>query len=417
MATWIFQGDPQRFRVTEYLELTRDIRWTVKQEKYASEMRIGDRAFIWRARGKSKSPPGIIASGHLTSVPTIEAEDPLAVPLWIDGENTGQALRVRIHVDKVADGHGLLNRHTLKADPLLRNLSIVTFAQQTNFPVASELVPRLEQLWAATGTAWTEDETLAALWAYTRSGGKHSQSDDESAVSEVALMTGRGVAAVVSKTRSFLGLDPRDSRTGLPTSSKLDRQVWDTYFDANSGTIDHGRLEREYSRVWRDIPPPDLSDSVAPVVLPPAGLSNEYNRSQRVQGYEPDARVRKAVEDHAMKLAMEHYQALGFDVQDTSRHESYDLRCTKLGSEVRVEVKGTRGQGATVEVTVAEVKNARGTEWRTDLFVVRAIEVSVGPSIEGVGGQVHVIEGWRAPDEALSPTRYKCLVATSGDAL
>lgn len=40
-----------------------------------------------------------------------------------------------------------------------------------------------------------------------------------------------------------------------------------------------------------------------------------------------------------------------------------------------MEVKGTRGTGIEIELTAGEVENARGSGWRTDLFIVSGIVV------------------------------------------
>lgn len=89
------------------------------------------------------------------------------------------------------------------------------------------------------------------------------------------------------------------------------------------------------------------------------------------QGFIADAKIRKAVEDHAMHLAKEHYQPLFDYFENTSKTEPFDYRCKNGNEEVRVEVKGSTAKAVRVSVTVAEVKNARGSEWRTESFVVR----------------------------------------------
>lgn len=141
-------------------------------------------------------------------------------------------------------------------------------------------------------------------------------------------------------------------------------------------------------------------------------------RDARGQGYEADPAVRRAVELRAMTLAEAHYRELGFEVKDTSATQPYDLRCTKNGAEVRVEVKGTRGGGSTVEVTIGEVENARATGWRTDLFVVSGIEVTQG--VEGVvsqGGVARKIEGWKPAVDELAPIRFRCTVPATPPAI
>jgi hypothetical protein len=98
-------------------------------------------------------------------------------------------------------------------------------------------------------------------------------------------------------------------------------------------------------------------------------------------------------------------------VEDTSSTKPYDLRCTGNGAEVRVEVRGTRNDGSAVELTIGEVENARGTGWRTDLFVVSAIAVSRGDGpVSAYGGSIFIVEGWRPAVEDLSAIRFRCTV-------
>jgi len=139
--------------------------------------------------------------------------------------------------------------------------------------------------------------------------------------------------------------------------------------------------------------------------------ASSTSRRTHGQGYEADPLVRRAVELRAMDLADAHYRAQGFAVENTSAAKFYDLRCTRDGAEVRVEVKGTRNDGSEVEVTIGEVENARGTGWRTDLFVVSAIAVSREDGVIGAyGGSIHIVEGWRPSVEDLTAIRFRCTV-------
>ena len=63
------------------------------------------------------------------------------------------------------------------------------------------------------------------------------------------------------------------------------------------------------------------------------------------------AECKKAVEKRSMTMARKHYEREGYHVEDTSANRPYDFECTKRGKVVRVEVKGTIGNGASVLVT------------------------------------------------------------------
>src|SRR5262249_21254342 len=98
-ATWIFQGNPERFDLEGYLQVTKRPLWTVRQKHFAARMEPGDRVFLWRATGKTKAVSGIIASGWLLDTPAIRPEDPVALPFWREPPPPA-ALRVRLDVDR-----------------------------------------------------------------------------------------------------------------------------------------------------------------------------------------------------------------------------------------------------------------------------------------------------------------------------
>jgi uncharacterized protein DUF3883 len=129
------------------------------------------------------------------------------------------------------------------------------------------------------------------------------------------------------------------------------------------------------------------------------------------QGHERDPAVRMKVEQHAMDLAEAYYRDLGFTVEVTATTKPYDLSCKRGTEEVRVEVKGTQGDGSSVEVTIGEVRNTEGTEWRTDLYVVSGILISkAGGDIIPSGGSARLVEAWRPRSKDLEATRFRCIV-------
>jgi hypothetical protein len=113
-----------------------------------------------------------------------------------------------------------------------------------------------------------------------------------------------------------------------------------------------------------------------------------------------------------MAVAAAHYAAEGFVVEDTSSRRPFDLLCRRGDQEVRVEVKGTRSDGAEVFVTTAEVLNARGDRWRTDLFVLSRVVVTRSDVAEpsASGGAPNIIAGWVPQEQDLIPTQYRYLV-------
>jgi hypothetical protein len=138
-------------------------------------------------------------------------------------------------------------------------------------------------------------------------------------------------------------------------------------------------------------------------------VAERAGKGQPGQGFQSSPELRRAIERRAMELAAAHYEALGWRVEDVSTKEPYDLHCTRAnGQELRVEVKGTTGDGAQVLLTPNEVEHARAHYPAVALFVVAHIvtdEVASGRQ-EASGGTVQIIEPWRVDDGVLVPVGY-----------
>lgn len=126
--------------------------------------------------------------------------------------------------------------------------------------------------------------------------------------------------------------------------------------------------------------------------------------SSASQGYARDQAAKVATELLAMKTAIDYYKKLGYEVIDTSANESFDLLCAKDNDVIKVEVKGTSSLGKQVLVTANEVKEARMSGIKTDLFILHSIFVV---DSKASGGVINRIQNWNPSDESLIPTMYK----------
>ncbi len=105
---------------------------------------------------------------------------------------------------------------------------------------------------------------------------------------------------------------------------------------------------------------------------------------------------RNQIEEWAMVAAERHYRGKRYKTE--RRGQPFDLLCRRGRKELRVEVKGTTGSGASVIVTNGEVESAR--THATDLFVLSEIELTA----EGAkGGRKTVISPWSPDDSQLRP--------------
>jgi len=129
------------------------------------------------------------------------------------------------------------------------------------------------------------------------------------------------------------------------------------------------------------------------------------------EGYSSDRRIREAVEQHAMKMAYECYKAKNYEVDARKcRTESYDMECTKDGTTLHVEVKGTQGSGEKIILTEREIEHAE--KYPMELCVVWGIKVARRgkKTVEASGGSLKVYPDWnpRGKNHKMDCIAYRC---------
>ena len=322
------------------------------------------------------------------------------------GSRGGKEIRVDVQLDRVADRNGRIKREWLLDDPVLSDLLILRQASGTNYPVSHDQASRLETLWARTGEDWTEAESIAGLWAYAHTKGSAVSRRANSLIADIAVRIGRAVTGVYNKVMNFRHLDPTDNREGLSGVGDTDRAVWARFFNDTKRKLDVAALDATFSKLWgtRKTSPPFIAKA-KPVHETP---------SRSGAGYEDDPRIRRAVEEQAMTCAMEYYKAEGFEVEDTHASHPFDLRCRREKLEIRVEVKGTRGDGSSVTVTKGEVATTHSDEWRSDLFLLFGIGVrQEGDRMLAHGGTRMLFEDWRPDGAHLTALTFRYTVTKS----
>lgn len=131
--------------------------------------------------------------------------------------------------------------------------------------------------------------------------------------------------------------------------------------------------------------------------------------NDKVAGFENDPEKRKCIEQYAVRIAIKHYQNQGFSVIEKGK--PYDLLCTRGTQIVHVEAKGTTKSANAVILTRNEVLDARDSSWRSDLFIVRDIELTYFDGVwEASGGENFTFEGWEPEDKDLTPIQYQYML-------
>ncbi len=125
---WIFQANPEIFDIRGACAALDQIQFSAKQAR--NQVQVGDRVYLW----ESGRDGGIVGVGRITTEPAVrelpEDERPFlrdASRLAIGSESVVLAIE-----DSIAPP---LHRSRVKIEPGLENLSILSFAQGTNFQV------------------------------------------------------------------------------------------------------------------------------------------------------------------------------------------------------------------------------------------------------------------------------------------
>ncbi len=262
MNTWIFQGNPKVFALQGYLNACSGVfTWSVA--KYADQIAVGDSVYIWQSQGDEPSSAGVIAAGTVVEPPKFQLDDIVSANFWQEPFTNTEQMRVRVRLNRLAKSKEVLKRDWMKDDSVLRELLIMKQPAGTTFPVTAAQSRRLGQLWRKTGTDWSRDEVVAAIWLYVELHDKEISKTAGSSVEQLAQKLGRAPSGVYNKLMNIRSIDPRDARKGFDGGSKVDQMTWDEFFDSTTSVLDQDRLQNEYLRLWGDeIVADKISDEV-----------------------------------------------------------------------------------------------------------------------------------------------------------
>ena len=136
---WIFQANPNKYRIEEALQDKAEDYWNLRQ--HASKIHIGDRVLLW----VSGDEAGIYALGTVTTEPTVRPDAPEAAPYWRAPENGSRPRpRVLVRFDRCFLDQPL-KKTFLLTDPILCGLRVIGFPRATNFPVTEEQWQALQE--------------------------------------------------------------------------------------------------------------------------------------------------------------------------------------------------------------------------------------------------------------------------------
>jgi len=139
MKTWIFQGNPDKFGIDEYLHKSREIYWSVTIPKHQNEIAIGDEVYIWRAKGSQHAISGMVAFGVVNEEckPRENLNNRLNLydDLWTESFSEASNIKAGVAVKEVrlSPLDGMLTAEELIKDPVLSKMQILTARVGSNF--------------------------------------------------------------------------------------------------------------------------------------------------------------------------------------------------------------------------------------------------------------------------------------------
>lgn len=144
---WVFQGSPSKFDLDDYLSRYPElIYW--RTPRYAADIALGDRAFIWRAGDES----GAVAIGAVVELPTpaneVKHPEALGDDLWLADKPDPAERKTGIRIEELRISPvEMVPRAIVKAESLLAATTLIRMPNGTVFKLSVEETQALERLW------------------------------------------------------------------------------------------------------------------------------------------------------------------------------------------------------------------------------------------------------------------------------
>ncbi|WP_426355502.1 HNH endonuclease [Exiguobacterium sp. R-39] len=145
--TWIFQGNPKVFDIDNYVKDNKLIWWSLRQENYKDKVQLQDVVFIWRSNAGKRGTGGILAKTKVVGLPKEKTGDENSKGYWYTNSRSNEKFVIELEVLQTRLEESLISRSEILNHPTLNDLSILKFAQQTNYLLPSEHADDLHELW------------------------------------------------------------------------------------------------------------------------------------------------------------------------------------------------------------------------------------------------------------------------------
>ena len=162
MKHWIFRGNREDFDIDTYLRNFNYIYWAVKHKKHQRELQIDDQVFIWRSKGKSVDPYGVVAFGKVVEAPVhkhfVRHPEFLLEEYWEKREVSEIKVGIQIEPPRLNLESGLIDSSLLLSDEQLKSMQLLTARQGTNFSLTPSQFYKVYSLWHGDTNDPEEDE-------------------------------------------------------------------------------------------------------------------------------------------------------------------------------------------------------------------------------------------------------------------
>jgi hypothetical protein len=146
---------------------------------------------------------------------------------------------------------------------------------------------------------------------------------------------------------------------------------------------------------------PEVSDGIA--ALDAISRPRKKRRRMRLTAAE-----NKAIEQRAVEVTRAYFDGLEYETKDVGSTESYDIKATKEGQTIKIEVKGTTSDGSDVVLTSNEVELHESEHPYNALAVVRHITLHRnGDQPTATGGDMVLEMPWKLDSDRLQPIAYR----------
>lgn len=150
MAAWVFQGNPEKFDLDDYLARYPElIYW--RTPRYATQIAVGDEAFIWRSGLNS----GAVALGVVIEAPTpgdeVTHPEALGADLWRAEPPDPKELKtgIQLHDIRLAPEEAFVPRSLAKQNTEFADATIITMPNGSVFPLSVSQATALKAMFGA----------------------------------------------------------------------------------------------------------------------------------------------------------------------------------------------------------------------------------------------------------------------------